>query len=67
MSVTLQTQCVPNGPVDNDPALLQVMVWHQTVAKPLSGPMLTYFNDAYIRHSASISKHLNRAISRGIS
>ena len=29
------------------------MAWRQTGDKPLSEPMMTQFNDAYMRHSAS--------------
>ena len=38
------------SPIDNKPALVQVMVWRQTGAKPLPEPMLTQFTDAYMRH-----------------
>ena len=31
---------VPNGPINNKPALVQIMVWHQTGDKPLSEPMM---------------------------
>ena len=32
---------VPKGPIDNKPALLQVMAWRQTGDKPLPELMLT--------------------------
>ena len=32
---------VPNGPIDNKWALVQVMAWRQTSDKPLPGPMMT--------------------------
>ena len=35
------------GPIDNNPALVQMMAWHQTGAKPLSEPMVVQFNDIY--------------------
>ena len=41
---------VPRSPIDNKAALVQIMAWHQTGAKPLSEPMMTQFNDAYMRH-----------------
>ena len=42
------------GPIDNKPALVQVMA-RPTGAKPLSEPMMAQFNDAYMRQSASMS------------
>ena len=41
---------VPRSPIDNKPALVQVMAWHRTGNKPLSEPVLTQFTDAYMRH-----------------
>ena len=41
---------VPGSPIDNKPALIQVIAWHRTVDKPLPGPMMTQFIDAYMRH-----------------
>ena len=35
------TKFVTSCPIDNNPALLQVMAWRQIGAKPLSEPMLT--------------------------
>ena len=32
---------VPNGPIDNNPALLQIMAWRRIGDKPFSEPMLT--------------------------
>ena len=46
---------VPKGPINKIPALVQIMAWHQTGDKPLSEPMMTHFNDAYMRHLASMS------------
>ena len=42
------------GPINNIPALVQIMAWRRTSEKPLSEPMMTQFNDAYMRHSASL-------------
>ena len=39
---------IPKGPINNIPALVQVMAWCRPGDKPLSGPMLTQFTDAYI-------------------
>ena len=46
---------VPKGQIVNNSALVQIMAWHQTGAKPLSGPMMTYVGDTYMGHSASTS------------
>ena len=36
------------GPIDNDPALVQIMAWRRIGDKPLSEPMQTQFADAYM-------------------
>ena len=41
---------VPKGPVDNNPALVQIMVWRRIGDKPLCEPMLPWFTDAYMWH-----------------
>ena len=41
---------VPRSPIDNTPALVQVMAWCLTGDRPLPEPMLTQFTDAYMRH-----------------
>ena len=41
---------VPNGSIDNKPALVQIMAWHLPGDKPLSEPMLTQLTNAYMRH-----------------
>ena len=41
---------VPVSPIDNKPALVQVMAWRRTGDKPLPEPMLTQFTDTYMRH-----------------
>ena len=40
---------VPKGPIDNNPAPVQIMA-SGIGDKPLSEPMLTRFIDAYMRH-----------------
>ena len=45
---------VPKGPINNIPALVQIMAWRRPGDKPLSEPKVTQFNDAYMRHSASM-------------
>ena len=46
---------VSSGPINNIPALVQIMAWHQTINKALSEPMMVYVANAYMRHSASMS------------
>ena len=41
---------VPRSPIDNKPALVQVMAWRRTADKPLPEAMMTQFTDAYMRH-----------------
>ena len=41
---------VPRSPIDNKPALVQVMAWRRIDDKPLPEPILTHFTDAYMRH-----------------
>ena len=43
------------GPIDNKPALAQVMAWRGPGDGPLSEPMMTPFTDAYMCHKASMS------------
>ena len=46
---------VPKGPIDNNPPLVLIMAWHRTGDKPLSEPIMAYFTDTYMCHSASMS------------
>ena len=41
---------VPRSPIDNKPALVQVMARHLTGNKPLPEPMMTQFTDTYMQH-----------------
>ena len=40
---------VPKGPIDNNPALFQIMAWRRIGDKPLSEPILIRFTDAFMR------------------
>ena len=51
----LSLKFIPNGPIDNIPELVQIMAWRRTGDKPLSEPLKTQFNDAYMRRSTSVS------------
>ena len=48
--IPISLKLVPRSPIDNYPALVQVMVWRGTGDKPLPKPMLTLLTDAYMRH-----------------
>ena len=45
---------VLEGPIDNKPALGQIMALRQPGDKPFSGPIMVSFTDAYMRHSVSM-------------
>ena len=48
--IPISLKIVPKGSIDNNAALVQLMVCRRTGDKPLSEPMLTYFPDSYMRH-----------------
>ena len=50
IQIQISLKYVPRSPIHNKPALVQVMAWHQIGDKPLSEPMLTQFNYAYMWH-----------------
>ena len=54
--IKISLKFVPKSQINNISALVQIMAWRRTGDKPLSEPMMTQFNDAYMRHSASMSK-----------
>ena len=39
--IEISLMSVPKGPIDNNPALVEVMAWSRIGDKPLSEPMLT--------------------------
>ena len=39
-SMTISLKFVPRGPINNIPALVQIMAWRRPGDKPLSGPMM---------------------------
>ena len=53
--IPISQKFVPKGPVDKNPPLVQIMAWCQTEDKPLIEPMMLWFTDAYMHHSASVS------------
>ena len=40
ISIKISLKFVPKGPINNIPALVQIMVWHWPGYKPLFGPMM---------------------------
>ena len=46
--IKISLKFVAKGPIDNNPALVEIMAWRQIGAEPLSEPMLTRFTDAYM-------------------
>ena len=48
--IQISLKFVPRSPIDNKPALVQVMAWRRTGDKSLPEPMLAQFTDAYMRH-----------------
>ena len=47
--IRISLKFVPKGPINNIPALVQIMAWRRPGDEPLSEPMLTQFPDAYMR------------------
>ena len=41
ISIKIPLEFVPKGPVDNIPALVQIMVWRRAADKPLFEPMMS--------------------------
>ena len=48
--IQISLKFVPRSPIDNKPALVQVMAWCQTGSKPLPELMLTQATDTYMRY-----------------
>ena len=48
--IQISLKFVPRSPIDNNPALVEVMAWRWTGDKPLHEPMMTQFTDAYVLH-----------------
>ena len=55
IAIKISLKFVPKGPIDNIPALVQILAWHWTGDKPLSEPMMAWFFYACKHHSASMS------------
>ena len=48
--IQISQKFCPRSPIDNKPALVQVMAWCWIGDKPLPEPMMAQFIDAYMRH-----------------
>ena len=46
--IQISLKFVPRSPIDNRPALVQLMAWRRPGDKPLPEPMLPQFPDAYM-------------------
>ena len=55
ISIIVSLKFGPMVRINNTPALVQVMARRRPGNKPLSGPMMVYLTDIYMRHSASMS------------
>ena len=55
ISITISLKFAPRGPINNIPALVEIMAWCRPGDKPLSEPVTAQFTDAYMRHPASMS------------
>ena len=48
--IKISLKFVPSGPTDNNPVLVEIMLWRRIGDKALSEPMLNKITDAYMRH-----------------
>ena len=48
--INILLKFVPKVQINNIPALIQIMAWRWIGNKSLSEPMMTQFNEAYMRH-----------------
>ena len=53
--IQISLKFVPMNPIDNKPALVQVMAWRRIGDKPLPEPVMAQFTDAYMRHYGEMS------------
>ena len=49
ISIKISMKFVPNDPINNSPALVQIMACRRPGNKPLSEPVMAEFTDAYMR------------------
>ena len=53
--IKIPLKFVPRGPINNIPALVQIMAWCWSGDKPLSESLMAWFTDAYMHHSAAMN------------
>ena len=58
ISIKISLQSVPKQPNTNIPELVRIMAWCWSGDKPLSEPIMTQFDDAYVRRSDSMSQYI---------
>ena len=46
--IKISLKFFPKVPINNIPALVQIMIWHRQGNKPLSEPVMTKFTYAYM-------------------
>ena len=57
IAIQISVKHVSKCPIDNKPALVQIMAWHWTGDKPISKPMMASSIDTSMHHSGV--KHKN--------
>ena len=60
--VQISLKFVSRIPIDNKPALVQVMAWRRIGDKLLPEPMMTQFTDSYMRHCGTRRKSSIRLV-----
>ena len=55
IAIQISLKFVPWSPIENKPALVQIMVWRRTGDKPLHEPMMTQLTDAYMWYYGEMS------------
>ena len=50
ISIKISLRFVHKGPINNIPALAQILAWIRIGDKALSEPMLTQFTDTYMQY-----------------
>ena len=54
ISIKISLKFVPKQPNTNIQALVRILAWRWSGDKPLSQPIMAYFDDAYMRRSDSM-------------
>ena len=52
--IRISLKFVPDGPIKNNPALVQIMAWRRTLDKPLFEPNVVQYIDTYMHRSTSM-------------